>query len=88
MNPRGWLSPAGAAFGAAGALRARLYADGILRVHGLEGPVISVGNLAVGGRGKTPLVARVAALLRDSGHQVAVLSRGYGGRRTAARLGR
>jgi tetraacyldisaccharide 4'-kinase len=41
--------------------------------------VISVGNLAVGGRGKTPLVARIAALLRDSGQTVAILSRGYGG---------
>ena len=34
-------------------------------------PVISVGNLAVGGRGKTPLVARIAALLREAGRPVA-----------------
>jgi tetraacyldisaccharide 4'-kinase len=46
--------------------------------------VISVGNLAVGGRGKTPLVARIAALLRDSGQRVAILSRGYGGTSSGA----
>jgi tetraacyldisaccharide 4'-kinase len=46
----------------------------------LAGPVVSVGNLSVGGSGKTPVVARVAALLRDEGLPVAVLSRGYGGR--------
>ena len=86
MNPRALLFPAGAAFGAAAALRTRLYADGILRVHALGGPVISVGNLAVGGRGKTPIVARVAALLRDSGQRVAILSRGYGGSSTGAPL--
>ena len=43
----------------------------------LRSPVVSVGNLAVGGRGKTPVVASVAALLRDAGERPAVLSRGY-----------
>jgi tetraacyldisaccharide-1-P 4'-kinase len=38
----------------------------------LSGPVISVGNLSVGGSGKTPLVARVAEILRDAGEPVAV----------------
>jgi tetraacyldisaccharide 4'-kinase len=42
--------------------------------------VISVGNLSVGGTGKTPVVARVAELLRDAGLPVAILSRGYRGR--------
>ena len=79
MKARPWLAPFGAAFGAGAALRARLYARGLLRRHTLDGPVISVGNLAVGGRGKTPLVARVASILRDAGERVAVLSRGYGG---------
>jgi tetraacyldisaccharide 4'-kinase len=41
--------------------------------------VVSVGNLSVGGSGKTPVVERVARLLRDAGVPVAVLSRGYGG---------
>jgi tetraacyldisaccharide 4'-kinase len=74
-----WLAPLGAVFGAAAALRVGLYRRGLLRQRRLSGPVISVGNLSVGGSGKTPLVARVAEILRDAGEPVAVLSRGYGG---------
>lgn len=44
----------------------------------LSRPVISVGNLVVGGSGKTPAVAYVAALLADAGERPAILSRGYG----------
>lgn len=47
-------------------------------------PVVSIGNLAVGGSGKTPVVAAVARLLAASGHTPAVLSRGYA-RRDAGR---
>jgi tetraacyldisaccharide 4'-kinase len=86
VTPRPWLAPAGAAFGAAGSLRAKLYARGALRRQALTGPVISVGNLAVGGRGKTPLVARIAALAQESGRTVAILSRGYGGTSDGAPL--
>ena len=78
-RPRAWLAPLGAVFGGAGALRAELYRRGLLSRARLGSPVISIGNLAVGGRGKTPLVERTAALLRDAGRPVAVLSRGYGG---------
>ena len=74
-----WLAPFGAAFGAGAALRVGLYRRGWLRQSRLSGPVISVGNLSVGGSGKTPLVARIAEILRDAGEPVAVLSRGYGG---------
>jgi tetraacyldisaccharide 4'-kinase len=49
----------------------------------LSQPVISIGNLAVGGRAKTPLAALVAARLRDLGERPAILSRGYA-RRDAA----
>jgi tetraacyldisaccharide 4'-kinase len=49
----------------------------------LSRPVISIGNLAVGGRAKTPLTALVAARLRDLGERPAILSRGYA-RRDAA----
>jgi tetraacyldisaccharide 4'-kinase len=73
------LAPLGAVFGAGAALRVGLYGRGILRRSRLSGPVISVGNLSVGGSGKTPLVARIAEILRDAGEPVAVLSRGYGG---------
>ena len=44
----------------------------------LRRPVVSVGNLAVGGRGETPLAAAVARMLRDAGERPAILSRGYG----------
>src|SRR5690348_14709592 len=44
----------------------------------LQHPVISIGNLAVGGRGKTPLVATIARMLLDMGERPAILSRGYG----------
>jgi tetraacyldisaccharide 4'-kinase len=44
----------------------------------LARPVISIGNIAVGGRAKTPLAAYVAARLRDMGERPAILSRGYG----------
>ncbi len=44
----------------------------------LERPVLSIGNLSLGGTGKTPLVARVAAWLAARGERPAILSRGYG----------
>jgi tetraacyldisaccharide 4'-kinase len=69
----------GAAFGTLGSLRVAAYRRGLLPRARLAGPVISVGNLSVGGSGKTPVVARVAEILRDAGRPVAVLSRGYGG---------
>lgn len=47
-------------------------------------PVVSVGNLVVGGSGKTPIVAMLAALLRDAGYAPAILSRGYKRRGHAA----
>jgi len=69
----------GSLFGAGAALRARAYQHGLFRRRRIGSPVISIGNLSVGGSGKTPVVARVCTLLRDAGVPVAVLSRGYGG---------
>lgn len=57
---------------------------GIRRARRLPVPVISVGNLTVGGTGKTPLVMLIAETLRDSGRRVAILSRGYARRRGGA----
>ena len=54
------------------------YDMGWLRQKRLQWPVISVGNLSVGGSGKTPLTIRLAQLLRERGIAVDVLSRGYG----------
>lgn len=73
------LAPLGALYGAAARARAAAYDRGWLPRARLAGPVISVGNLGVGGSGKTPVVALVAAMLRDAGRPVAVLSRGYRG---------
>ena len=61
VRPRAWLAPLGAVFGGAGALRVELYRRGLLPRTRLAAPVISIGNLAVGGRGKTPLVQKTAA---------------------------
>jgi len=48
------------------------------RERRLDFPVISVGNLSMGGTGKTPCVLHLAGLLRDAGHAPAILTRGYG----------
>ncbi len=57
--------------------RNQLYEHGWLTQHRLPRPVISVGNLTVGGTGKTPIVMWVANWLRGRGKRVAILSRGY-----------
>jgi len=58
--------------------RLKLYQTGLFRVRHLPKKVISVGNLTVGGTGKTPTVLFLAKYFRDKGQKVAVLSRGYG----------
>jgi len=70
-------------YGRATELRRAWYGRRPHRVRQLDRPVISVGNLVVGGSGKTPLVATVARLLAQAGERPAVLSRGYGRRETA-----
>ncbi|TGU70064.1 tetraacyldisaccharide 4'-kinase [Geomonas terrae] len=60
-------------------LRAAFYRIGLLPSHRLPVPVISVGNIALGGTGKTPVVAWLSQYLIKRGKRVAVLSRGYGG---------
>ncbi len=58
-------------------LRNQRYDAGYSTIHRLPRPVLSVGNLTVGGSGKTPLVALISRYLLGKGRQVAVLSRGY-----------
>ncbi|HXY09647.1 MAG TPA: tetraacyldisaccharide 4'-kinase [Terriglobales bacterium] len=66
------------AYGAGVRTRNSLYQRGALRSRALRGPVVSVGNLSVGGSGKTPFVLLLGQLLRDRGIRFDVLSRGYG----------
>lgn len=60
-------------------LRNQLYDLNILKQEKLPCKVISVGNITVGGTGKTPTVIMIARLLKRHGYRPAVLSRGYGG---------
>jgi tetraacyldisaccharide 4'-kinase len=67
-------------------LRRALYRRGILTSKTLPRPVISVGNLAAGGSGKTPAVIAIARELTNRGFVVAVLTRGHGRERVEAGL--
>jgi tetraacyldisaccharide 4'-kinase len=60
-------------------VRALFYRLGLFKTHRLPCPVIAVGNITVGGTGKTPVTAYIARVLIKQGYRVAVLSRGYGG---------
>ena len=60
--------------------RAQGYRRGLFASHKMPVPVISVGNLLMGGTGKTPLVQYLAQLLQNEGWKPAIISRGYGGR--------
>jgi tetraacyldisaccharide 4'-kinase len=61
-------------------LRAFLYSAGVLKTKRLPCPVISIGNMTVGGTGKTPLVTTLAKGLMKRGVSMAILSRGYKGK--------
>jgi len=71
------------AYGAAAAWRRAWYAADPSRRRRLARPVVSVGNLRVGGSGKTPIVAHLARLLAGAGEHPAILTRGYGRRRAS-----
>ena len=73
------LAPLGQVYSLVQQLRAWLYRLGILKSQRLPRPVVSIGNITVGGTGKTPVTAYIARLLLGQGYKVAVLSRGYGG---------
>ncbi len=75
LLPLSWLFRAGVA------LRRRFYQRGWLRIERLPVPVIVIGNISVGGTGKTPLVLWLVARLREAGYRPGVISRGYGGTR-------
>lgn len=71
------MKPLSALYGAAVRLRNELYDRGMGTVNQLRGPVVSIGNLAVGGSGKTPFLILLGELLQRRGIAFDVLSRGY-----------
>lgn len=73
LVPLSWL------FALVSSLRRWAFRLGLLKSHGLSVPVIIVGNIHVGGSGKTPVVIWLVEQLRQQGYQPAVISRGYGG---------
>src|SRR5579864_3721579 len=65
-------------FGAGVRVRNALYDHGVIRAQKVQGPVVSVGNLSVGGSGKTPFVLLLGELLKARDVNFDILSRGYG----------
>ncbi len=80
------MNPLGSIFGAVVSARNALYDNGTLKAQRLAGPVVSIGNLSVGGAGKTPFVILLGGLLAERGVRFDVLSRGYGRRRGGVRV--
>ncbi|HVC01526.1 MAG TPA: tetraacyldisaccharide 4'-kinase [Steroidobacteraceae bacterium] len=85
-SPPGWLVAASRVYGAASAARRAAYRRGWLVSRRVGCPVIVVGNLSVGGTGKTPLVAWLAARLAAAGRRPGIATRGYGGSSAGPRL--
>ncbi|MEM7408081.1 MAG: tetraacyldisaccharide 4'-kinase [Pseudomonadota bacterium] len=73
------LAPVAGLFAAVSAVRRAAYAAGALSVARLPIPVVVVGNLTVGGSGKSPLVSALAQELAAAGWRPGIVSRGYGG---------
>ena len=74
-----WLMPLGFLFSDFVKFRKFLYRIGVLKKHTLPVPVIVIGNITVGGTGKTPLIIWLAELLKNEGFKPGIISRGYGG---------
>jgi len=79
------LSPLSQIFRAAVGLRRAAYRAGLATAHQVPAPVIVVGNLTIGGTGKTPVVLWLAHHLRARGYRPGIVSRGYGGTDAAPR---
>jgi tetraacyldisaccharide 4'-kinase len=78
--------PLSVVYGAAYGTRRYMYAKRLRRSTRLPRPVIIVGNLSVGGTGKTPLVCWLVARLLEQGLKPGVVTRGYGGSLRTVRL--
>jgi len=84
--PPWWLLPLALTYGAVAGSRRYLYAKRWRRSTRISSPVIVVGNLSVGGTGKTPLVCWLVSRLIDMGLRPGVVTRGYGGSLRNVRL--
>ena len=79
QNPLAWmLLPLSWLFCAVSMLRRLMYVYGLLPAHAMPVPVIIVGNISVGGTGKTPLLIALCEYLTNQGFKPGVVSRGYG----------
>jgi tetraacyldisaccharide 4'-kinase len=85
-TPPWWLMPMSFIYGAVSGSRRYLYAKHLRRSTRMARPVIVVGNLTVGGTGKTPLVCWLVAHLSELGFRPGVVTRGYGGSARTVRL--
>ncbi|MDB6082293.1 MAG: Tetraacyldisaccharide 4-kinase [Gammaproteobacteria bacterium] len=77
--PPWWLVPPALAYGAVAGVRRFLYVHHLRRATRIPCPIVVVGNLSVGGTGKTPLVCWLVAHLSERGYRPGVVTRGYGG---------
>jgi len=78
-----WWAPLGYCYGDMVRFRKFLYRIGLLSSHRLPVPVMIIGNITVGGTGKTPLLISLAERLKSQGFKPGVISRGYGGKATS-----
>ena len=85
-TPPWWLLPLSLVYGVVSVSRRCLYAKGLRRSTRISRPVIVVGNVSVGGTGKTPLVCWLVARLTERGLKPGVVTRGYGGSSGNVRL--
>jgi len=85
-SPPAWLKVLAPLYGGIVALRRSLYRRGLRRSVRLACPVVIVGNVSVGGTGKTPLVLWLVTRLRAQGRKPGIVTRGFGGSERGARL--
>jgi tetraacyldisaccharide 4'-kinase len=83
--PPWWLLPLSLAYGAVSGSRRFLYARNLRRATRIPCPVVVVGNVSVGGTGKTPLVCWLVQQLLEGGFRPGIVTRGYGGSSSTVR---